>query len=241
MRHFEPDFFNSSNTPARSSSSISVAPTLCVIDSLLSLHCLLSLSLSLSLLSLSLPQVGADGAIMSTGRIKYDAFGQRVLVRNLVTAGNHTFSVEHLMLFKQNVYYEMDWSRFSCQKKKLDPSFIPMQVPADANHMGQVVIGSLSSWGMGVTVNTWYGALPPNGMYMHVFTDAGCFPATLLAFTPESGWTAVSTYNWVLGTTDPMDFLPPFFCGKSQLEETEKADTFFTALESLAKQSTSKQ
>ncbi|XP_029912285.1 ependymin-like [Myripristis murdjan] len=186
-------------------------------------------------------QVGADGAIMSTGRIKYDAFGQRVLVRNLVTAGNHTFSVEHLMLFKQNVYYEMDWSRFSCQKKKLDPSFIPMQVPADANHMGQVVIGSLSSWGMGVTVNTWYGALPPNGMYMHVFTDAGCFPATLLAFTPESGWTAVSTYNWVLGTTDPMDFLPPFFCGKSQLEETEKADTFFTALESLAKQSTSKQ
>uniref|UniRef100_A0A667Z4A9 Ependymin-like 1 n=1 Tax=Myripristis murdjan TaxID=586833 RepID=A0A667Z4A9_9TELE len=124
-------------------------------------------------------------------RIKYDAFGQRVLVRNLVTAGNHTFSVEHLMLFKQNVYYEMDWSRFSCQKKKLDPSFIPMQVPADANHMGQVVIGSLSSWGMGVTVNTWYGALPPNGMYMHVFTDAGCFPATLLAFTPESGWTAV--------------------------------------------------
>uniref|UniRef100_A0A667ZQE3 Ependymin n=1 Tax=Myripristis murdjan TaxID=586833 RepID=A0A667ZQE3_9TELE len=229
MRHFEPDFFNSSNTPARSSSSISVAPTLCVIDSLLSLHCLLSLSLSLSLLSLSLPQVGADGAIMSTGRIKYDAFGQRVLVRNLVTAGNHTFSVEHLMLFKQNVYYEMDWSRFSCQKKKLDPSFIPMQVPADANHMGQVVIGSLSSWGMGVTVNTWYGALPPNGKRGRTYSSV----SLMGFFTPHqtNGTSRFSTYNWVLGTTDPMDFLPPFFCGKSQLEETEKADTFFTALD----------
>ncbi|XP_029912299.1 ependymin-like [Myripristis murdjan] len=185
--------------------------------------------------------MGANGAVMSTGKINYDAFGERMRVRNFGMAGNQTFTVDQLMLFKQKVYYEIDWSRFSCQKKKLDASFIPMQVPADANHMGQVVIGSSSSWGMGVAVNTWYGALPPNGMYMHVFTEVGCFPTTLMAFTPESGWNTISTYNWVLGTTDPMDFLPPFFCGKSQLDETEKPDTFFTALESLAKQSASKQ
>lgn len=38
-----------------------------------------------------------------------------------------------------------------------------MHVPSDAKLMGQVFMGSSSSWGMGVLANTWYGALPPNG------------------------------------------------------------------------------
>ena len=46
-----------------------------------------------------------------------------------------------------------------------------------------------------------------------------------------------STFNWVLGNTVPMDYFPPFFCGKSQLEETETPDTVFTALASLAMKS----
>lgn len=63
----------------------------------------------------------------------------------------------------QNVYYEIDWYRGSCTKRPLDTSFVPMQVPVDAQLMGQVVMGSSSSWGMGVLVNTWYGTLPNNG------------------------------------------------------------------------------
>ncbi|XP_071381156.1 ependymin-like [Centroberyx affinis] len=180
--------------------------------------------------------MAADGLVMSTGKMHYDAFGQRMRVRNYGMAGNETFAMDQLMLFKQKVYYEIDWSKFSCKKRKLDATFVPMQVPADAQLMGQVVMGSLSSWGMGVTVNTWTGVLPLNGMYMSVFTEVGCIPLTSMAYTPESGWTTISTFNWVLGNTDPMEFIPPFLCDKSKLEETEKAETFFTALESLAKQ-----
>lgn len=63
----------------------------------------------------------------------------------------------------QKVYYEIDWSKMSCKKKPLDTTFIPMQVPFDAQMTGQVFLGSSSSWGMGVLVNNWYGELPNNG------------------------------------------------------------------------------
>lgn len=53
--------------------------------------------------------------------------------------------------------------KHSCKKMKLDSSFIPMQVPPDAKLMGQVFMGSSSSWGMGVLTNTWYGSLSENG------------------------------------------------------------------------------
>ncbi|XP_071361538.1 ependymin-like [Trachinotus anak] len=175
-----------------------------------------------------------DGVYMSTGTIKYDAVGQRMRVRNYGLSGNQTFGVDQLMLFNQKVYYEIDWSKFSCKKKVLDTSFIPMHVPSDAKLMGQAFLGSSSSWGMGVLVNTWYGDLPHNGTYSTVFTEIGCIPMTHTSYTPESGWTTISTFNWILHKSNPRDFVPPFFCAKSQLEETETPDTIFTAMKSLA-------
>ncbi|XP_067442021.1 ependymin-like [Thunnus thynnus] len=172
--------------------------------------------------------------MLSTGKISYDAFAPRMRVRNYGSNGNETFAMDQLMLFNKKVYYEIDWSKFTCKKKALDASFIPIQVPPDAKLMGQVIMGSSSSWGMGVLINTWYGSLPQNGMYTSVFTETGCIPMTFTSYTPESGWITLSTFNWVLGLSDAMDFIPPFFCNKSKLEETEKPDTVFTALQSLA-------
>lgn len=39
--------------------------------------------------------------VTSTGGISYDALGQRIRVRNFGVAGNGTFSVDQLMLFRQ--------------------------------------------------------------------------------------------------------------------------------------------
>uniref|UniRef100_A0A3Q4C0H7 Ependymin n=1 Tax=Mola mola TaxID=94237 RepID=A0A3Q4C0H7_MOLML len=172
------------------------------------------------------PAMAADGHIMSSGKISYDAFGQRMRVRNFGVVGNETFAMDQIMLFKKNVYYEIDWSKFSCKKKPLDSSFILMQVPKDAKLMGQVFLGSSSSWGMGVLVNTWGGELPNNG---ETILDEDTRSHVLLRRT--------ITYNWVLGSTDPMDYIPPFFCAKAKLEEMETPDNMFTALESLAKKS----
>ncbi|XP_040001158.1 ependymin-2-like isoform X2 [Xiphias gladius] len=179
--------------------------------------------------------MAGNGLFMSTGTISYDAFGQRMRVKNYEFIGNRTSAVDQLMLFNKKVYYEIDWIKFSCKKRALDTTFVPMQVPSDAKLMGQVFLGSSSSWGMGVLVNNWYGDLPHNGMYTTVFTETGCIPMTYVGYTPDSGWTTISTFNWVVGNSNPMDYTPPFFCAESKLEETETPDTIFTALASLAR------
>uniref|UniRef100_A0A665WRF6 Uncharacterized protein n=1 Tax=Echeneis naucrates TaxID=173247 RepID=A0A665WRF6_ECHNA len=81
--------------------------------------------------------------------------------------------------------------KFSCKKKVLDTSFIPIQVTLYAKLMGQAYPGSSSSWGMGVLVNTWYGELPHNGTFTSVFTEIGCIPMTHTGYTPESGWITI--------------------------------------------------
>uniref|UniRef100_A0A674PE03 Uncharacterized protein n=1 Tax=Takifugu rubripes TaxID=31033 RepID=A0A674PE03_TAKRU len=59
----------------------------------------------------------------------------------------------------------------------------------------------------------------------------GCIPMTFFSYMPTSGWSMISTFNWVLGNTNPMDFAPPSFCAKSKLEVTETPDNMFTALQ----------
>uniref|UniRef100_A0A672YH78 Uncharacterized protein n=1 Tax=Sphaeramia orbicularis TaxID=375764 RepID=A0A672YH78_9TELE len=131
----------------------------------------------------------------------------------------------------QKVYYEIDWTKVTCKKKRLNADFIPMHVPADAKLMGQVVMGSSSSWGMGVLINNWVGTLVDvfSGYYNAVFTEVGCIPMTYMGYGP-SGFNFISTFNWVLGTTDPMSFIPPFICARSALDQSEEPANFFTAL-----------
>ncbi|XP_062244476.1 ependymin-like [Platichthys flesus] len=178
--------------------------------------------------------MSGNGSLMSTGTISFDAYGQRMRVRNYVMNGNQTYGVDQLMLFNQKVYYEIDWSIMTCKKMMLDDAFIPMHVPSDAKLSAQVFLGSSSSWGMGVLVNNWYGSLPNNGKYTTVFTEIGCIPMVYNAYTPASGWMTISTFNWVVGNTNPQDYVPPFICARAKLEKTETPHTVFTALDSLA-------
>ncbi|XP_060923450.1 ependymin-like [Limanda limanda] len=186
------------------------------------------------LMSGGISVMSGDGSYMSTGTISFDAYGQRMRFRNYGMEGNQTYGVDQLMLFSQKVYYEIDWSKMSCKKMMLDDAFIPMHVPSDAKLMAQVFLGSSSSWGMGVLVNNWYGSLPNNSKYTAVFTEIGCIPMVYNSYTPGSGWMTISMFNWVLGNTNPQDYVPPFICARAKLEEMETPHTIFTALESLA-------
>ncbi|KAM3623798.1 uncharacterized protein V6R79_015630 [Siganus canaliculatus] len=187
------------------------------------------------LLTGSYSVMGIDGFYSSQGTASYDALAQRIRFRNHGRIGNMTYSLDQLMLFSEKVYYDIDWSNFSCQKRSLDGTFNPLQVPADAKLMGQVFMGSSSGWGMGVLTNTWYGSLPGNGSYTSVFTEIGCLPSYVSEYTPQTGWTTFSMFNWVLGNTDPMDYIPPFFCAKTRLREEEEPVSVFSALKSLLK------
>ncbi|XP_028305088.1 ependymin-like [Gouania willdenowi] len=178
--------------------------------------------------------VAANGHISSTGLVTYDAFGQKIRLRGYVQMGNESFALDQLMLFKQKLIYEVDWSTHTCRKLPLDTAFIPMQVPEDSKLVGQVVLGTSSAAGMGVLVNNWYGKLPDDGLYSTVFTEIGCIPMTYSSFSPGGSWSAMSTVNWVLGITNPTDLLPPAICANAKLEKSEAPVNFFTALASLA-------
>uniref|UniRef100_A0AAQ6AP22 Uncharacterized protein n=2 Tax=Amphiprion ocellaris TaxID=80972 RepID=A0AAQ6AP22_AMPOC len=173
----------------------------------------------------------------ATGTIAYDAYGQRVRIREIGLVGNGTSFMDGLLLFSQYTYYEIDWKRFTCSKWKLVDDFFPMEVPKDAKLTAQVVMGASSFGGMGVLVNNWYGSLPGNGMYSYVFTEIGCIPLTFTTYTPADGWATLSTFNWVVGLSNPMDFTPPSICDKAQWEKTQQTHTFFTALKSLSRKS----
>ncbi|CAL1601768.1 unnamed protein product [Knipowitschia caucasica] len=168
-----------------------------------------------------------NGLFNSYGKISYDNFGQKVSLQYSAPSNNTITTIKVLMLYSQKVFYEINSNRFTCKKRRLDDAFIPIHVPSDAKHMGQAILGSSSSWGMGVLVNTWYGSLPDNCTYSTVFTEVGCIPMTYSAYTPKSGFSILSTFNWVIGNVDPMDYMPPFFCPKSFSDETEAPSNFF--------------
>uniref|UniRef100_A0A668T452 Uncharacterized protein n=1 Tax=Oreochromis aureus TaxID=47969 RepID=A0A668T452_OREAU len=172
--------------------------------------------------------IASKGAVLKTCKrtISYDAYGQRMRVRNVGIVGNQTSTLDQLMLFSQKVYYEIDWSKLSCKKLPLDASFIPMQVPSDATLVGQAIVGSSSAWGMGILTNTWSGKLSEN-------TYSFCVEI-LTSQTSYRLFSYCSTFNWVLGISNPMDFFPPIICTSSKLEETETPHNVFTALQSLA-------
>ncbi|KAJ0050626.1 hypothetical protein NL108_004963 [Boleophthalmus pectinirostris] len=171
----------------------------------------------------------------SYGKISYDNFGQKARIKHAGSTNGTNFNMEVLMLFREKVYYEINWSKFSCKKRLLDDAFVPMQVPSDAKLMGQAILGSSSSWGMGVLTNTWYGSLPENVTYSAVFTEVGCIPLTYMTHSPKSGFDVLSTFNWVIGNTDPMEYIPPFICNKLKADETEVPSNFFTILKDFAK------
>ncbi|KAK7930117.1 hypothetical protein WMY93_006512 [Mugilogobius chulae] len=175
-----------------------------------------------------------NGLFNSYGKISYDNFGQKARIQQAGSSNGTNFNMEVLMLFSKKVYYEINWTKFYCKKKALDVSFVPMQVPSDAKLSGQAILGSSSSWGMGVLVNTWYGSLPGNGTYSTVFTEVGCIPLTYSAYSPTTGFNTLSTFNWVIGNVDPMAYIPPFFCPQIRADETEAPSNFFQIIKDFA-------
>ncbi|XP_008410154.1 ependymin-like isoform X1 [Poecilia reticulata] len=178
--------------------------------------------------------ITASGLMMTSGTVAYDALGQRLRARHYGNFGNLTVAVDELMLYNQEVMYEINWSAQKCRKFPLDTYFMPMHVPEDALLLGQTFLGSSSSWGMGLLTNTWVGQFPNNDTYLSTFTEIGCLPVTLTHYSPKTGWTTISTYNWVIGLSNPEDFFPPPFCYEAKMEKFVKPQNFFSAMGSLA-------
>ncbi|CAN9510105.1 unnamed protein product [Ophioblennius macclurei] len=176
----------------------------------------------------------SDGGFSLAGTLTYDAYGNKIRVRTVGVAGNGSFSMDQLFLYNEGVYFDIDWFWRTCEKKQLYTDFIPLRIAKDARPVGQAILGSSSSYGMGVLINNWEGNFAFNGTYFTTFSEIGCIPMTYSGFSPAFGSTFISTYNWVLGITDPTNLLIPEICYKAKLERSATPESFFSALKSMA-------
>merc|ERR1712168_1774 len=181
------------------------------------------------------------GMWSTTGKMNYDAFGQRMRIRTVDMAHNFTMT-DMLLLFKEKSYYLIDHVHWRCEKRPLNCSFTPMHVPSDARFDMSMILGSSSGWGMGVQVNIW-SSLTDTGMYQQVVTEIGCIPMTTTAWSWNGhgmDMTMMSTFNWVVGNPNPMDFVLPNFCRGKSLTVSEEEDTFMDAVKRLVKRNEEK-
>ncbi|XP_051982063.1 ependymin-like [Xyrauchen texanus] len=173
------------------------------------------------LLSGSLSVSARDGQDWSFAKYRYDAFGQRIHIREFGQHDNKSFHLNMLFLFRERVVYSINMRNKTCQKNPLQTAFHPLMIPRNASLLGQVVLGGSSGPGEGLLVNTWTGVIPETqGKYMATVTEFGCIPVSVIYYTTQMGWVVTSYFNAVKGIEDPDQLNPPSFCTDAQTEET---------------------
>ena len=179
-------------------------------------------------------QMSLNGEIYTAGqgRFSYDAFDSKMRVRMGGVYNGSASAMDHLFLFNKGVYYTIDYTKFKCTKGKLDSRFNPIKVPPQSALLGQTVMGTSSAPGMGMLINTWAGVIGSDTPYMSVFTGIGCIPVMHASCTPGEAHVFFNIFNVMLGISDPMDFIPPFFCPKSaELDEAAEPQSIFNILQ----------
>ncbi|XP_048850949.1 ependymin [Brienomyrus brachyistius] len=163
-----------------------------------------------------------EGKFVAYERFSYDALGRQIRVRAVTVDHNQTSFVDVLLLFREGVSYEISYQNQTCKKAPLKTPFPPIEIPHDAQLQGEVVLGSSSAPGMGVLVNDWVGAVPEQkAKYQLIFTEFGCLPITSINHIEDVGLILTSFYDLVIGIEDPDEFIPPPFCDKAELQQTE--------------------
>ncbi|CAB1351794.1 unnamed protein product [Coregonus sp. 'balchen'] len=162
----------------------------------------------------------ANEKFYANSKYTYDAMGKRIRFKEIGSYENKTFGIDALLLFREGVMYMINHRNKTCTKERLKrEDFHPMEIPADAALLGQVILGSSSGPGQGLLVNTWYGEVAtPSGKdkWMSTFTEFGFF-------------------NIVIGIMDPQEFFPPKFCQGAKLDETAEAANFYSIFKNLTK------
>ncbi|CAL8326463.1 unnamed protein product [Lota lota] len=167
-------------------------------------------------------------ALWVSAKYIYDALGQRMRVQEMGVFNNKTFSMDALLLYREGAMYVIDTEKRNCTKSPLKGDFHPMAIPKDAKLLGQAVLGSSSSPGEGLLVNTWIGKIPAAGKYMSTVTEFGCIPISTAYHTDQDGWIQTSFYNNVKGISDPGMLNPPDFCKGAELQSGQNPVDFFS-------------
>ncbi|CAL8384098.1 unnamed protein product [Arctogadus glacialis] len=178
------------------------------------------------LLSGSVMVSSQNEALWESANFIYDAIDQRIRLQEFGVLNNKSFSLDALLLYREGAMFFIDKKNRNCTKRALKGDFQPLQVPQDAQLLGQAVLGSSSGPGEGLLVNTWVGNSPETGKYMSTVTEFGCIPIGTAYHSDQYGWLQVSYYNNIKGVADPSMLNPPEFCKGAELERGQTPVNF---------------
>ncbi|KAM9728860.1 ependymin [Menidia menidia] len=160
------------------------------------------------------------GDIKAVGAFTYDSTAKKLRFRsNDSHPTNTSLGLDLLMFFEEGIFYEIDSKNQSCEKKKLQMTLHPLDIPDDAKFHSTMTTGSASIEGEGLKVNCWTGPMPPVKGHYSMSVTMGCLPVTTFYFT-ETTTLLFSNTEIELEIKDPGLLVVPPFCRGQPLEFT---------------------
>ncbi|XP_070699194.1 ependymin [Pempheris klunzingeri] len=160
------------------------------------------------------------GEIRAFGAFTYDSTGRKLRFRsNESHPTNTSLGLDLLMLYDEGIFYEIDSKNQSCEKKALQCTQHPLDIPDDAKFLATINSGSPSIEGEGIKINVWTGRMRGSKGYYAMSVTMGCLPISTLYFSEPTSY-LISNTDVELEIKDPDLLVVPSFCLGQPLEET---------------------
>ncbi|CAK6953642.1 ependymin [Scomber scombrus] len=160
------------------------------------------------------------GEMRAFGAFTYDSMGKKLRFKsNESSSINTSLGLDLLMFFEEGIFYEIDSKNQSCEKKSLQSTLEPLDIPDDAKFLASIHAGSSSIEGEGLKVNVWTGSMADMKGHYSMSVTMGCLPVSTFYFT-ESTSLLFSNTDVELEIKDPDLLLVPSFCLGLPVEET---------------------
>ncbi|KAM7397803.1 hypothetical protein PAMA_005908 [Pampus argenteus] len=160
------------------------------------------------------------GEIKALGVFTYESMGKKLRFRsNDSYPTNTSISLDLLMFFEEGIFYKIDSKNQSCEKKSLQSTLEPLDIPDDATFLFSVHTGTPSIEGEGLKVKVWTGSMPDMKGHYSIAVTTGCLPVSTFYFTESTSF-LFSTYDVELEIKDPDLLTVPSICLGLPVEET---------------------
>nr|XP_033506429.1 ependymin-1-like [Epinephelus lanceolatus] len=164
--------------------------------------------------------ISLKGEMKAYGAFTYDSMGKKLRFRsNESHPTNTSLGLDLLMFFDDGVFYEIDSKNQSCEKKALQCTQHPLDIPDDATFVATVNCGSPSIEGEGLKANVWTGTMSDKKGHYSMSVTMGCLPVCTLYFQESSSF-IISLTEVEIEIKDPDLLTVPTFCLGQPLEET---------------------
>ncbi|XP_076024977.1 ependymin [Genypterus blacodes] len=160
------------------------------------------------------------GVYKAMGAFTFDSTGNKLRFISNESQHLNTSHLDLLVFFDEGILYEIDSKNQSCEKKTLQSTMQPLDVPSDAKFHSALNIGHHSIEGEGLKFNMWTGQMPAEmkGYYV-MSTSMGCLPLSAIYFSEPTGL-IVSVMDIESEIKDPDLLVLPSFCEGLPVVET---------------------